>query len=87
MSVKMFVNVIKVHSVSGYMLRPHRATGNKFLMELTALQSLVSIELVDVRCHCSQFEYFENVCSFSYLPIAASLCPFTCAAPLVLCSL
>jgi hypothetical protein len=48
------------------MFRPHSAVCKQhILMEPTALCSLMSIVLVDVRLHYSQFWYFENVCSFS----------------------
>jgi hypothetical protein len=60
--------------------------GQHVLMEPTALRSLMSTVLLDVCRYCSQFYYFENVCSFNNLRIAASLCPPVCAAPLVVCS-
>jgi hypothetical protein len=70
------------------MFQPHRVIFRQhILIEPTALRSLMSVVLVDARrCHRPQFWYFENICSFTNLCIAASLCPFMWAAPLVVCT-
>jgi hypothetical protein len=85
----MFLKCLKIFIYSMFvcMFRPHRAIFRQHIwMESTALCPLLSIVLINVRRHYSQFWRFENV-FFFYLHIAASLCPFECAAPLVVCTL
>jgi hypothetical protein len=58
--------------MSVYMFRPHRAILRQhILMESTAQCPHMSVVLVDVRRHYSQFWS-----PLSYLCIAATVCPF-----------
>jgi hypothetical protein len=62
------------------------SSGNIFWWNLLHCARM-SIVFVDVRRHCSEFEYFQNVCSFFIFVLRCLCVPFVCTSLLVVCSL